>query len=1331
MKTNPLFLTSILLIASQSPSLQAQTLTQHWKMDEASLTFTAGLAPIVNNGTVATLGNVNNANDIPNNPFANQTGATSATATSIRTRTRFQRIQLGNISPTTNAFTMAIWFRRDGTAASGMDSGGDQEHILSGNQGQAGRWNLSASNYNATTKSFTLGWFHHGGFSPTLATNLQSNTWYHFAVTRETTSGAIRFYLNGQLIASGTDTATFTNSTNGVLIGRDPGFANPNRGFIGNFDDVRLYNGTISQSAVINLVGDTDSDGLPDTWEITNFIQSGEDPAADATTILARHDNLSDPDGDNLNNLAEFNAGTNPSLADTDNDGLSDDVETNTGTWVFSTNTGTNPLKPDTDGDGLLDGQETNTGTLVSVSDTGTNPLLADTDADTFNDYLEIARGTSPVSAASTPGTFSPTPLVSLDATMLATGTLSSWNNTGTLSGSFDATLPTSVESISGIKGVTFTGLEVMRGPIAPSNLTANSPRTIRAWIFNPTTSTEETIVAWGRRGGPNGTSSALFHGTSPAFGAVGNWGTPDIPWGPDAPSIANNVKIGSWTYLVYTFDGGASNVGNVYVNGVLANTKLTGALNTFAIDNTPAARPLSILLGGQNEANGTISNGGQKASLTIARLEIHDRVLPSSDLGFADTDGDGMTDWYEDFYGLDKNTNDAATDSDNDGLTNLQELAAGTNPNNPDTDGDGMSDGWELANFGNQNALPLADPDLDGSTNLEEFSTPGGLTIVRNENGTITGTTPFSGPSNPNNANSQPDEDDDDLPDGWEYTFFFNLDSSKTDDNDSDTFNNEAEFLAGSNPVEDLSTPLDIDADSLPDAWELENFANTSQSATGDPDADGSINLDEFLSETDPNDPLSQPNTDGDNLPDGFEYIHFGNLDQDNTGDFDNDTFTNLTEFTAGSNPARTSNTPDNVNATTQVAVATATGIEEYSVTNGNWTFVRTIVTLGDSAQSIVFHNGFFYATIVSNTRRIVRINPSNGNVTDIAVRNTGDALAAGWIASDPQGIEIGPDGKLYFSTAFGNAGEGVFRLNPDGSGFEKFIARTGSADHDSDPETPDQTWDLNNARDLAWNESSLYVSARGGFGAINRPIYQFNSTGAYVAALSNSLVAPQGLAIDQDGLLVTSTNAGVNALYVLSLTDTPPVSPISRAPAGTPAGLDVIDLNGDTYVVTFNSGPGAVGQILRRNFNGSYTAAVNALPTTGNDLAIFSITATPYELWAQSFGIDPDGENGAETADFDEDGTPNGVEFSLGLNPTDSTSRFSITTTGTPDSGLTLTWPSSQGISFEVRSSADLTDWSTLETTIIGQPSETTATWTAPAGTTGSKFYRIEFTP
>ena len=85
-------------------NLVAQTLTQHWKMDEPSLTYTASLAPIVNNGSLATAGALHNAGDIPNNPVAAQAGATAATGTSIRTRTRFQRIQLGNSSPTTGAF---------------------------------------------------------------------------------------------------------------------------------------------------------------------------------------------------------------------------------------------------------------------------------------------------------------------------------------------------------------------------------------------------------------------------------------------------------------------------------------------------------------------------------------------------------------------------------------------------------------------------------------------------------------------------------------------------------------------------------------------------------------------------------------------------------------------------------------------------------------------------------------------------------------------------------------------------------------------------------------------------------------------------------------------------------------------------------------------------------------------------------------------------------------------------------------------------------------------------------------------------------------------------
>ncbi|MFN2621831.1 MAG: Ig-like domain-containing protein, partial [Chthoniobacterales bacterium] len=61
--------------------------------------------------------------------------------------------------------------------------------------------------------------------------------------------------------------------------------------------------------------------------------------------------------------------------------------------------------------------------------------------------------------------------------------------------------------------------------------------------------------------------------------------------------------------------------------------------------------------------------------------------------------------------------------DNDNDGLTNGQERALGTDPNNIDTDRDGMADGWEIAHALN----PLLndsseDPDGDGFDNLQEY---------------------------------------------------------------------------------------------------------------------------------------------------------------------------------------------------------------------------------------------------------------------------------------------------------------------------------------------------------------------------------------------------------------------------------------------------------------------------------------------------------------------------------------------------------------------------------------------------------------------------------
>jgi probable HAF family extracellular repeat protein len=57
------------------------------------------------------------------------------------------------------------------------------------------------------------------------------------------------------------------------------------------------------------------------------------------------------------------------------------------------------------------------------------------------------------------------------------------------------------------------------------------------------------------------------------------------------------------------------------------------------------------------------------------------------------DRDHNGLADWWETSY-FGSTGSSPYGDNDHDGLTNLQEYLAGTDPNNPDTDGDGVLDG-------------------------------------------------------------------------------------------------------------------------------------------------------------------------------------------------------------------------------------------------------------------------------------------------------------------------------------------------------------------------------------------------------------------------------------------------------------------------------------------------------------------------------------------------------------------------------------------------------------------------------------------------------------
>ena len=65
------------------------------------------------------------------------------------------------------------------------------------------------------------------------------------------------------------------------------------------------------------------------------------------------------------------------------------------------------------------------------------------------------------------------------------------------------------------------------------------------------------------------------------------------------------------------------------------------------------------------------------------------ERYILRTDPELSDTSGDGLHDGWLILYGFDPLAQNALNDEDNDGFSNLEEQAKGTNPNNPDLSGD------------------------------------------------------------------------------------------------------------------------------------------------------------------------------------------------------------------------------------------------------------------------------------------------------------------------------------------------------------------------------------------------------------------------------------------------------------------------------------------------------------------------------------------------------------------------------------------------------------------------------------------------------------------
>ena len=230
--------------------------------------------------------------------------------------------------------------------------------------------------------------------------------------------------------------------------------------------------------------------------------------------------------------------------------------------------------------------------------------------------------------------------LIDIDLTDDELGELKSIPNTGTLGGTFEAEVDTpSVTEVDGVKAVTLDGANDWYVGPDSAPLTGDADRTVEAWVFNPDIPGEETIVAWGRRGGGDGTNWSMNYGNHNTWGALGGWGgSADMAF---VAGQTGGPEAGKWHHLTLSYDK-SSNTRSIYVDGFLSNSENDGnPLNTWAVANDNET-PLPIVIGNQNEANGTRVDN-LSGSLSIAKLKIHDTALSGDDV-FNSFDNDRTT---------------------------------------------------------------------------------------------------------------------------------------------------------------------------------------------------------------------------------------------------------------------------------------------------------------------------------------------------------------------------------------------------------------------------------------------------------------------------------------------------------------------------------------------------------------------------------------------------------------------------------------------------------------------------------------------------------------
>ena len=603
------------------------------------------------------------------------------------------------------------------------------------------------------------------------------------------------------------------------------------------------------------------------------------------------------------------------------------------------------------------------------------------------------------------------------------------------------------------------------------------------------------------------------------------------------------------------------------------------------------------------------------------------------------------------------------------------------------DTDGDGLVDSWELAFFGDLAETSAGDPDNDGAINLDEQAAH----------------------SNPVAPASVPgDVDADNLNDAWETTNFGDLAQTGAGDFDGDFNTNEAEETAGTDPKLASSWP-DTDSDTLNDGWEEHYFGNADgivtpaelvlQGTDGDPDADTFTNLAEQTAGTDPTNAFSSPDTDFDGLADGWELYYFGDLDEIGSGDPDGDGSTNRAEIAAGTNPALDTSVPD---------------------TNGDGLADGFVLVANDAGGASSFNSGLNWDGTLAPAAGANYLVPGPLSLRspDVAADYTfaGDRLVLAQVGTDRSNLTWKNNGKLTIPF-LGLDGGVVNQASANGS-----TVTLDGAVHVTKPS------------DLWANNGSITV------GAAISGTAQLNLTGGNTvtlngaSTLTGNINATATMVLGNAGSLkfVPTTAGATNAITGTGAVTLAGTFAIDLGAASTTLGdnwLLVASSGTKTYGATFAVGgftadAGAPGARKWTSANEAYEfdEATGLLSVIGSNDSDSDTLPDEWEM--ASFG------NLGQTAtgDPDADGTSNRAEFLLGLDPTDGTQAFRATQSAVvPGSSVTLAWPAQDGLTFKVWRSPTLADGSWLEVGSL-TATGTTATFTDLAAPAGRAFYRIE---